>query len=113
RGCVDARWEDESNGTTNTGLDLILWIDQNSGRTFASNSTAGANVAYGYTDSTTPGLNDGDVWNPASASPPNGGADHETIGSGPYPNIAPYNIPSGLGDPTNPVTPWQAVSYCS
>src|SRR5207253_1337445 len=40
-------------------------------------------------------------------------ADHETIGSGPYPNIAPYNIPGGLGDPTNPVTHGHAVYYCS
>ena len=111
--CCEALWEDKSNVSTNTGLDPILWTDQNSGRTFASNSTAGANVAYGYTDNTTPTLNDGDVWNPASASPPNGGADHETIGSGPYPNIAPYNLPGGVGDPTNAVTHGHAVYYCS
>ncbi len=33
--------------------------------------------------------------------------------SGPYPNIAPYNLPGGLGDPTNPVTHGRAVYYCS
>ncbi len=103
--CCEALWEDKSNVSTNTGLDPILWTDQKTGRTFASNSTAGANVAYGFTDSTTPGLNDGDNWLPASASPPNGGADHETIGSGPYPAAF-----SALGNATNQ---GEAVYYCS
>ncbi|PYS27368.1 MAG: hypothetical protein DMF75_20505, partial [Acidobacteria bacterium] len=103
--CCEALWEDKSNVSTNTGLDPILWTDQKTGRTFASNSTAGANVAYGLTDSTTPGLNDGDNWLPASASPPNGGADHETIGSGPYPSAL-----SALGNATNQ---GEAVYYCS
>src|SRR5712691_17914 len=103
--CCEALWEDKSNVSTNIGLDPILWTDQVSGRTFASNSTAGANVAYGFTDNTTPTLNDGDVWFPASASPPNGGADHETIGSGPYPAAF-----SALGNATNQ---GEAVYYCS
>src|SRR5213595_4163401 len=94
--CCEALWEDKTNLGTITGLDPILWTDQKTGRTFSSNSTAGANVAYGFTDSTTPGLNDGDNWLPASASPPNGGADHETIGSGPYPAAL-----SALGNATN------------
>ena len=103
--CCEALWEDKSNPTTNTGLDPILWTDQVSGRTFASNSTAGAGVVYGFTDNTTPTLNDGDMWAGASASPPNGGADHETIGSGPYPKTL-----SALG---NAVNHGQAVYYCS
>jgi len=77
--CCEALWEDKSNITTNTGLDPILWTDQKTGRTFSSNSTVGANAVYGYTD------NDGDSWVPFGIAAPNGGADHETIGSGPYP----------------------------
>src|SRR5581483_11113609 len=39
-------WEDKSSLVTNTGLDPILWTDQKTGRTLASNSTAGANAVY-------------------------------------------------------------------
>src|SRR5437879_6081945 len=77
--CCEGLWEDVSNPTTNTGLDPILWIDQTTGRTFTSNSTAGANAVYGYSD------NDGDLWVPLAVSPPSGGTDHETIASGPFP----------------------------
>jgi hypothetical protein len=97
--CCEALWEDKSALSTNTGLDPILWTDQTSGRTFASNSTAGANAAFAFTD------NDGDLWVPVSGSPPNGGADHETIGSGPYPAAL-----SALG---NAVNHGEAVYYCS
>ncbi|MEY2557454.1 MAG: hypothetical protein QOE34_879, partial [Verrucomicrobiota bacterium] len=97
--CCEALWEDKSANSTNIGLDPILWTDQKSGRTFASNSTAGANGVYAYTD------NDGDLWVEGGASPPNGGADHETIGSGPYPALL-----SGLGTPANQ---GEAVYYCS
>src|SRR5213078_2021449 len=80
--CCDALWEDRSADTTNIGVDPILWADQvttepKSARMFASNSTAGTNGVYAFSD------NDGDTWNPLSASPPNGSSDHETIGSGP------------------------------
>ncbi|MBV9009917.1 MAG: hypothetical protein JO354_12250 [Verrucomicrobia bacterium] len=97
--CCEAFWEDVDNATTNTGLDPILWTDQNSGRTFSSNSTAGANVVYGYSD------NDGTSWTPVGAALPNGGADHETIGTGPY--------PSGLTSFGNTVNKGHAVYYCS
>src|SRR5438477_1472019 len=97
--CCEGLWEDVSNPTTNTGLDPILWTDQKTGRTFVSNSTAGANAVYGYSD------NDGDLWIEGGVSPPNGGADHETIGSGPYPALL-----SGLGTPANQ---GEAVYYCS
>jgi hypothetical protein len=103
--CCEAFWEDKSAVSTNTGLDPILWTDQVSGRTFASNSTAGANAAYAYTDNTTPALNDGDQWVPFGIAAPNGGADHETIGSGPYPAAL-----SALGTPQNF---GHAVYYCS
>ncbi len=102
--CCEALWEDKSNPTTNTGLDPILWTDQKTGRTFSSNSTAGANFVYGYTDAAAP-FNDGDQWVPVAASPPNGGADHETIGSGPY--------PAALSALSTPVNQGEAVYYCS
>ena len=97
--CCEALWEDVSNLTTLVGVDPILWTDQKTGRTFASNSTVGTNVIYGYTD------NDGDLWNPLSVSGPNASTDHETIGSGP--------LPPSLSVLSNPVNQGQAVYYCA
>ncbi len=97
--CCEALWEDKSNATLNFGLDPILWTDQKTGRTFASNSTVGANAVYGYTD------NDGDSWIPFGIAAPNGGADHETIGTGPYPALT--NVLA------TPVNQGEAVYYCS
>ena len=97
--CCEGLWEDKDNPSTNTGLDPILWTDQKTGRTLVSNSTAGANAAYGFSD------NDGDTWVPLAASPPNGGTDHETIGSGPY--------PASLSTLSTPVNQGEAVYYCS
>jgi len=97
--CCEALWEDKSNDTVAFGLDPILWTDQKTGRTFASNSTAGANAVYAYSD------NDGDSWIPFGIAAPNGGADHETIGTGPYPAVV-----SALATPVNQ---GQAVYYCS
>jgi PKD repeat protein len=77
--CCEGLWEDRSSTVTDVGLDPILWTDQLTGRTFASNSTVGANAVYAYSD------DDGDSWFPFGVGAPNGGADHETIGSGPYP----------------------------
>ncbi len=91
----DALWEDKSSLVTNTGLDPILWTDQKTGRTFASNSTAGANAAYAYSD------NDGDSWTPIGVGPPDGGADHETIGTGPFPaSLALLSTPLNHGENT-------------
>ena len=98
--CCDALWEDKSSTVTNTGLDPILFTDQKSGRTFASNFTAGANALYAYTD------NDGDSYTPLGAAAPSGGADHETIGTGPYPaSLSNLSIPL--------VNKGEAVYYCS
>jgi hypothetical protein len=97
--CCEALWEDKTNISTITGLDPILWTDQKTGRTFASNSTVGANAVYGYTD------NDGDSWVPFGIAAPNGGADHETIGSGPY--------PASLSALSTPVNQGETVYYCS
>jgi len=102
--CCDALWEDKTADSTFVGVDPILWTDQKTGRTFASNSTAGANAVYAYTDAAAP-FNDGDMWVPLGASPPSGGTDHETIGSGPYPAAL-----SALGTPVNQ---GEAVYYCS
>jgi hypothetical protein len=97
--CCEGLWEDKSNPTTNTGLDPILWTDQTTGRTFSSNSTVGANAVYGYTD------NDGDTWVPFGIAAPNGGVDHESIGSGPYPD--------SLSALRNGINHGEAVYYCS
>ena len=98
--CCDALWEDKSSAVTNTGLDPILWTDQTSGRTFASNSTVGANAVYAYSD------DDGDTYTPFGIAAPNGGADHETIGSGPYPAaLKTLNVTA--------LNQGEAVYYCS
>src|SRR6266513_4562057 len=102
--CCEALWEDKSANTTNTGLDPILWTDRVTGRTFASNSTAGANAVYAYTDAAAP-FNDGDFWVEVGAAPANGGIDHETLGSGP--------LPASLSALTTPVNHGQMVFYCS
>jgi hypothetical protein len=97
--CCEALWEDKTALSTLFGLDPILWTDQKSGRTFASNSTVGTNGVYAFSD------NDGDLWNPVSAAPPNASSDHETIGSGPYPN--------SLAALRNTVNKGEAVYYCA
>src|SRR5437667_7104587 len=97
--CCESLWEDKSALTTNIGLDPILFTDQHTGRTFASNSTVGANAVYAYSD------NDGDSWIEAGFSPPDGGVDHESIGSGPY--------PASLSALRNEINHGQAVYYCS
>src|SRR4030095_9269730 len=87
--CCEALWEDVTALSTLIGLDPILWTTQSfidpvtgkaTARTLASNSTAGTNGVYAYSD------DDGDTWNPVSAAPPNASSDHETLGSGPYPS---------------------------
>src|SRR5205085_1206965 len=101
--CCEGLWEDKSSTVADIGLDPILWTDQKTGRTFVSNSTVGANAVYAFTYS------DGDVtptaptgWTPFGIAAPNGGADHETIGSGPYPS--PLNVAL-----TTPVNQGEAV----
>ncbi|MGE5624313.1 MAG: hypothetical protein ACM3ZT_02070 [Bacillota bacterium] len=93
-----ALWTDVSPGIINADtLDPILFTDQAAGRSFESMQTTGAEALFGYTD------NDGTSWIQASAAPPNGGADHETIVAGPYPSLLPA---------PNPLYP-NAVYYCS
>jgi hypothetical protein len=97
--CCTELWENKSNQATNIGVDPILWTDQKTGRTFASNSTVGANAVYGFSD------NDGDLWVPLAAAPLSGSTDHETIGSGPY--------PAALAGSVDAVNHGQAVYYCA
>ena len=105
--CCEALWEDKSPATTDIlALDPILWTDQKTGRTFVSNNTTGATFEYAYSD------NDGDPggltplgWTELALAVPNGGADHETIGSGPY--------PAALSALTTPINHGQPVYYCS
>ena len=97
--CCNALWEDRSSGVADTGVDPILWTDQVSGRTITSNFTAGPNALYAYTD------NDGDLWVPVGAAPPTGGADHQTIGTGPY--------PASLAHLATPLNQGRATYYCT
>jgi len=93
-----ALWENVSPQTASaTTVDPILVTDQDTGRTFMSNQFFGANLLFAHSD------DDGESWIEASASPPHGGVDHQTIGVGPYP-------PGFEG--VHPLYP-NAVYYCS
>lgn len=89
-------WESRPyTGNVNT-LDPILETEQSTGRTFQS-QLSGANSVFSITD------DDGDTWIPGQVGPPNGGADHQTVGSGPYsPDFVGVPNPDGY-----------AVYYCS
>lgn len=89
-------WQDKSYaGAVNT-LDPILETEPTTGRTFQS-SLSGANSIFAFSD------DDGDTWIPGQAGPPNGGADHQTVGVGPW---APGAKPASA-------TEDYAVYYCS
>ena len=92
----EPEWVDKSySGAVNT-LDPILETEQSVGRTFQS-QLSGANSIFAFTD------DDGETWTPAQIGPPNGGVDHQTVGTGPYSDnyLGPRN-PDGY-----------AVYYCS
>lgn len=94
-----AVWEDVTPLATSGPqpvADPILFTDGISGRTWASNLTAGPNISYAFTD------NDGDTWVEAGGGGI-AGADHQTIGSGPYP--ADFVLPHPLHE--------NAVYFCS
>lgn len=74
-------WEDATPLATSGPqpvADPIMFTDRVSGRTWASNLTVGPNVSYAFSD------DDGYSWVEAGAGGL-AGADHQTIGSGPYP----------------------------
>jgi hypothetical protein len=76
-----AEWTDVSPSISSVATaDPILVTDQATGRTFISNQTTGAEALFAFTD------DDGATWTQASAAPPDGGVDHESIGVGPYPS---------------------------
>ena len=98
----DATWEDKSGLlTTLNTLDPILYTDLETGRTFNS-QLSGANSLFEFTD------DDGDTWTAGQIGIPNGGADHQTVASGPYPaGFVPPNASwPATGDK-------RAVYYCS
>ncbi len=104
--CCEALWKDRSSIIADEGVDPILWTDQASGRTFTSNFTAGPNALYAYTDSDgEPTATQPTGYTVLGAAVPNGGADHQTIGSGPY--------PASLSALKNGVNKGQAVYYCA
>lgn len=87
----DALWEDVTflytDGGTIPTLDPILMTDFTTNRTFVS-QLAGAGSRLAYTD------DDGESWTPGQlATPFSGGADHQTVGSGPYPAGSPFKTP--------------------
>lgn len=92
-----ATWEDVSFETTSTAsLDPILFTDSLTNRTFASQLT-GACSAVAFTD------DDGENWTPSEGCGTPAGADHQTIGGGPF-------APGPIG----PITDYpNAVYYCS
>jgi hypothetical protein len=93
-----ALWTDVSPSIASTqSLDPILVTDQSTGRTFVSNFTADPGLLFAFSD------DDGATWTQNTVSPPNGGADHQTVGVGPYPSSL-----AGI----NPLYP-NAVYYCS
>ncbi|HVF34613.1 MAG TPA: PKD domain-containing protein [Candidatus Saccharimonadia bacterium] len=98
----DALWEDKSGFlTTVNTLDPILFTDDVTGRTFNS-QLSGANSLFEFTD------DDGENWTVGQIGAPNGGADHQTVASGPYPVGF---VPAGATWPAN--APKRAVYYCS
>jgi hypothetical protein len=93
----DAQWEDKSGTITQLNtLDPIMTTDQTTGRTFNS-QLSGANSLFEYSD------DDGESWTPGQIGTPNGGADHQGVVAGPYPE----------GFPTAGLLYPNAVYYCS
>jgi hypothetical protein len=91
-------WQDVSFTTTGTtSLDPILFTDPATHRTFVSQLT-GACSLTAFTD------DDGATWTPSQGCGTPAGADHQTIGGGPFP----------ASDPIGPTAEYpHAVYYCS
>ena len=95
----DALWEDKSGLlTTLNSLDPLMYTDKTTGRTFNS-QLSGANSLFEFSD------DDGESWTPGQIGPSNGGADHQTVGGGPYPAGSPFR--------NTPGNPGYAVYFCS
>jgi hypothetical protein len=105
----DAQWLDKSpiwSTIPQAVGDPILWTDQDTGRTFEANLVQGPNISYAYSD------DDGESWNDANIGGI-AGADHETIGSGPYPDGSPYAAIAELRGFVGADGKGRAVYYCS
>lgn len=98
---AQATWKNVSYVTTNQfGLDPILFTDSRTNRTFVS-ELSGACSFMAFTD------NDGSSWTPGQGCGVPAGADHETVGGGPYAGgVLPVNVQ------TQGLYP-DAVYYCS
>lgn len=93
----EAPWVNKSGTITQlNSLDPIMTTDQDTGRTFNS-QLSGANSLFEFSD------DDGESWTPGQIGIPNGGADHQGVVAGPYPESFPLG---GLLYPN-------AVYYCS
>ncbi len=97
-------WADKSAPTSVTSLDPILFTDSRAHRTFVSQLVSGLGYGAGcslssYTD------DDGETWIPSNGCGTPAGADHQTIGGGPF--APPLNR-----DPQGALYP-NAAYYCS
>ncbi|HZP11952.1 MAG TPA: hypothetical protein VFB36_05985 [Nevskiaceae bacterium] len=105
----DAAWVDASplwSSVPQAVGDPILWTDQDTGRTFETNLVQGPNLSYAYSD------DDGATWNNVNPGTL-GGADHETIATGPYPDGSPYEAIAEARGYVGPDGKGRAVYYCS
>jgi hypothetical protein len=90
-------WRNKSFATTSLRtLDPILFTDHDTGRTFSS-QLAGKCSAMAFSD------DDGETWTPSQGCGMNAGADHQTVGGGPFP----------ASDPLQGTGYDNAVYYCS
>jgi Calx-beta domain len=103
-----AIWEDRSAATSQNSLDPIMFTDHgynvaspDTGRTFVSQLLGTTSLAS-FTD------NDGDTWTPSEGGSLHSGIDHQTVGAGPYHEIAP-----GVPFPKAPGSYPHAFYYCS
>jgi hypothetical protein len=103
-----ATWEDKSAPTSQESLDPILFTDHgynpqnpDTGRTIVS-QLSGTTSLSSVTD------DDGDTWIPSEGGGLTSGIDHQSVGAGPYHEIAP-----GVPFPKPPGSYPHAVYYCS
>ena len=90
-------WRNKSFVTTSLRtLDPILFTDHQTGRTFSS-QLAGKCSSMAFSD------DDGETWAPTQGCGMNAGADHQTVGGGPFP----------ASDPLKGVGYDNAIYYCS
>lgn len=92
-----ASWANRSNPSNSASSDPIGFVDHDTGRAFASQLAGGCSIT-GFTD------DNGANWTPSEGCGPPAGADHQTIGGGPF--------HAGTTDCHTSAYP-NAVYYCS